>query len=59
MPKNDRDKILNRLIETKAAHLNPALAKNPRFVGLLGEEHKSLFPPGTAIAGADTGASTA
>jgi hypothetical protein len=59
MPKEDRDKILNNLLTTKAAYLNPALAKNPRFVGLLGEEHRVLFPPGTTIAGADTGASAA
>lgn len=51
MEKEDRDKILDNLVKTKAAYLNPALATNTRLVTLLSDQQKTLFPPGTVLAG--------
>jgi hypothetical protein len=59
MDKDDLNKILNNLLKTKAAYLNPTLAKNRRFVGMLTDEQKNLFPPGTVLTGEDNGGSEA
>lgn len=57
MEKEDRDKILVNLVKTKAAYLNPALARNRRFVTMLSPSQKTLFPPGTILASKENGAS--
>ena len=42
--KEDRDKILNNMVSKRHCFLNPALKKNPRFMGVLSDEQKTLFP---------------
>jgi hypothetical protein len=43
MEKEDCDKILDNLVKTKAAYLNPALARNRRFVTMLSPSQKTLY----------------
>ena len=52
MPEADRKKIMEYLIETKAAKMNPALLNNPRnqdcFKNLTEEQKNSLFASGAS-----------
>ena len=41
--RDDRDKILNNLVTTRACFLNPALKKNSRLMGVLSDQQKTLF----------------